>query len=72
MYNLRKFREAKAILPHLEIILRILYLTEKSLSTYRCYIPVMRILNVIDEQSRVLEAYRKVYKKEKDTKGKIE
>lgn len=71
MYNLKKFREAKAILPHLEIILRILYLTDKSLSSYKCYIPVARILQTINEQGKLLEAYRNVYKKEKETKGKM-
>lgn len=70
MYDLKKYGEAKAILPHLDAILKVLDLTERSLSFYKGYIPVSKILDVVSNQKRILKSYAEMYRKVKATKGK--
>ncbi len=71
MYDLKKYREARALLPHLDTILKILALTEKALSYYICYIQVAKILFVIKQEKEILETYKNLLKKNQETKGKI-
>lgn len=70
-HNLRKYKESKAVLPHLELILRIFNLTETSLKYFSAYIPVAKVLIVLREQKLVIEAYKAAHKSVKDNKGKI-
>lgn len=68
-HDLQKYKEAKALLPHLETIIKVLNLTIKSLSYYQHFIPVYRILSVINNQKYILELERDRYKYIKSTKG---
>ncbi len=71
MYDLKKYREARALLPHIDTILKILTLTEKALSYYICYIQVAKILSVIKQEKVILENYKGLLKKNQETRGKI-
>lgn len=70
IHDIEEYKKAKTILPHLEQILRVLDLTEQSLSYFKSYIPISSILVNIKEQRIVLEAYRKKFKDIKTAKGK--
>jgi len=69
IHDLKRYKEALAIYPHLEKILKILSFTEKSLSYFGTYIPVAKILMVIKSERYVLESYKKTYEDIKNTKG---
>ena len=70
VHNLKRYKESKTILPHLEQILRVLELTEQSLTYFKSYIPVAKLLLNIKEQKKILEGYRNKYKEIKKTKGR--
>lgn len=69
-YNLKSYKDAKLMLPHIETILKIFNLTEKSLDYYRTYVPAAKVLQIVREQKKEMEFYHKVYKNAKDNKGK--
>lgn len=70
VYDLKKLKDAKALLPHIEKILLIFDLTEKSLSYYRAYIPAAKVIRIVSEQKKELQLHRDFYKKVKESKGK--
>lgn len=72
MHDLKKYREAKTILPHIEAILKVINLSIKSLSHFKSYLPVMRILVVMEEQKTLLEINQKKYAEIIKNKGNTE
>lgn len=70
-HSLRELREAKTIGPHLEAILKVIMLSEKSLSHFKSYLPVVKILNVLAEQKTLLELHKKKYDAILKSKGQI-
>lgn len=70
VHSLKNFKDAKTLLPHIEKILYIFDLTEKSLGYYKSYIPAAKVLRVIIEQKKELQLHRDFYKKVKESKGK--
>lgn len=69
IHDLKKYKNAKGTLPHLEAILKVLDLTERSLKIFSFYIPVAKILLVIKEERLVIESYRHINSSIKNNKG---
>lgn len=69
-FNLKAYKEAIVICIHLEAILKVVNLSINGLKHFRPYIPVSKILKVLEEQKIVLEVQYKKYEKIKKTKGK--
>jgi hypothetical protein len=70
IYNIKKYKESLLLLPDIEIMLKILNLTEKTLSYYTHYLPAFRVLTVVKEQKIILNAYYKELSEIKKSKGK--
>lgn len=70
LHNLKNYKEAKAILPHIDAIIKVLNLTEKGLSHFNSFIPVARILKVIREEKSILESYKQEFEIVRKSKGK--
>lgn len=60
--DLQKYKEAKAVVPHLEAVLKIFTLAIKALSYYRAYICVARVLIVLEDEKMVLESHLYKYR----------
>lgn len=56
--NKKKF---KKIVEDIDSILRVISLTQKSLSFYKQYIPVQEMISILATNSTLLELYRKSY-----------
>jgi hypothetical protein len=69
IYDFKTFKEAKALLPQLNLVLYILKLTETSLKPFGYLTPVAKILIVIKEQKYILEMSRMHYNKIKELKA---
>lgn len=70
VHNLKKFKEAKSLLPDLKNILKVLSLTEKALEYYNSYSAVQNVIKCIKYEKQELEIYRKIYEKTEKTKGR--
>lgn len=60
--DLKKYKEAKAVIPHLEAILKVFTLTIAALTRFKAYIPVAKVLVVVEDQRLILESHLKKYK----------
>lgn len=69
IHNFKKYKESKIVLPHLEGILQVLNLTERSLTLFSYYLPVAKILIVLREQKSIIESYKQEYEIVKKNKG---
>jgi hypothetical protein len=69
-HNFKAYKDAKQLLPHMEKILKIFDLSERSLSFYSVYVPAAKVLKIIKEQKSELQFHYDYYKKVKETKGK--
>jgi hypothetical protein len=69
IHNLNKYKESLVVLTHIDAILRVFNLAERSLSLFKVYIPVAKVLHVIKEQKALLELHKKEYERIKSTKG---
>lgn len=69
-YDFKLYKEAKSVSPHLKTIIEILNLTYRGLSIYKHFIPVTKVLHVINEQKSILEAHKSKYEKIIKEKGK--
>lgn len=69
IHNFKKYKESKVVLPHLDAILKVLSLTEQSLTYFQVYIPVARLLVVLKHEKAILEDYKKEYETINETKG---
>ena len=70
-HDLKKYKESLMHLDHLQVILHILALSIRGLAIYKDYIPVMKILLVMEDQKQILEAHYKKFKRTKETKGEV-
>ena len=70
-HDLKKYKLSKVLTEHLEAILLVVNLSIKGLSHFRIYVPVNKILVVLEEQKKVLELHYGHQKKIKETKGKL-
>lgn len=70
IYDFRKYKESKILLPHIDAILKVFELTEKALARFTGYIPVQRVINVMREQHKILMDYKVEYEAIKKRKGK--
>jgi hypothetical protein len=70
-FSLRAYREAKTILPHLDAIITIFELSLKGLVIFKSYVPVYRVMVVIDEQKKLLESHRARLRKVLESKGRL-
>lgn len=61
--DLKKYKEAKAVTPHLEAILKVFVLTIAALTRFKAYIPVAKVLVVIEDQKLILESHLSKYRK---------
>lgn len=61
--NLKQYKEAKAVIPHLEAILKVFDLTIKALKIFKAYIGVAKVLLVIEDQKLILESHLAKYRK---------
>lgn len=61
--NLKKQKEAKAVIPHLEAILKVFVLTIAALKIFKAYIPVAKVLAVIEDQKLILDSHLTKYRK---------
>ena len=68
--NQKAQREAKVLLPHLNSILHVVNLNIKGLTLYKSYIPVAKILQVLNEQKTILEIHQKRFVEIVNNKGK--
>ena len=69
VHNLKKYKDAKAILPHIDNILKVLNLSEKALTHYSHFVSVARILKVIKYEKLELENYKIIYESVRKKKG---
>lgn len=72
VHSLKKIKESRMMLPHVNDMLKVLSLTEKALSHFKHYMPAMRVLQTIRNEKILLEGYKNQFEKVKATKGKIE
>lgn len=70
IHNFKGYKDAKNLLPHMEKILHIFDLAQRSLNYYSAYVPAAKVLQVVKEQKRELEQHYIFYKKIKEEKGK--
>lgn len=70
-FDLKAYREAKTIGPHIDGILKVIYLNVRALSHFQSYLPVIKILKVMDEQKTLLELHKKHYDEILKTKGQF-
>lgn len=70
VFNLKDYKEAKTVLPHINAVLKIINLSMMGLKMFKTYIPVAVILSTMNEQKVILEIYQQRYKKILDKKGK--
>lgn len=71
VHNLKAYKEAVAHLPHLDNMLLIINLSIRGLIPFRSYVPIAKILLVMEDQKQILESFQKKYKKIKDNKGNV-
>lgn len=69
IHNLKKYKESLVYITHLEAILLIIGLSIKGLLHYKAYVPVAKILLVMEDQKRVLESHLQKHRKIRDSKG---
>lgn len=69
-HDLKAYREAKTILPHLNAILKVIDLSIRSLAHFKSYLPVMRILVAMEKEKTLLELNQKKYEAILKSKGK--
>ena len=70
-HDLLSYKESKITCEHLEKVLLVLKLATKSLYIFRAYIPVAKILLVMEDQRKILEENYVKFKKIKEEKGKV-
>lgn len=61
LINLKDYKrnkQAKVMLPQIDIILTIFNLSIKGLEHFRAYIPVAKVLAVIKEQKAIMEMHK--------------
>lgn len=69
-HDFKRYKEAKALLPHINKILTILDTIEQLLTHFNHFSPVCRILEVIKEERETLEMYQEIYNSTTKNKGK--
>jgi hypothetical protein len=57
-------------LPQIKAILKVMDLSIKGLSYYKAYIPVAKVLVVMQEQKSLLEAHQNKYQRVLESKGR--
>jgi coproporphyrinogen III oxidase-like Fe-S oxidoreductase len=70
-HNLQSYREAKMIGPHISAILKVINLSIRSLQHFKSYLPVIKIIKVMEEQKTLLELHKKKYDEVLDRKGQF-
>lgn len=68
-YCITSYKTSKLFTLHLEAILKVLTLTETALAPFNIYLPVMRILNTITTEKRLLKIHYEKQKKICEEKG---
>lgn len=71
-HSLKEYREARTIGPHITAILQVFSLTVRSLAHFKSYLPVMKVIKVIEDQQTLLEIHKKKYDEVLKSKGKVE
>lgn len=66
----KKYKKAKLCVEHLQAILKVIDLSIRGLSNFEVYVSVHRILNVMRDEKRFLEAHLKEQKSILESKGK--
>lgn len=70
-HSLKSYKESLIVSEHLGAIIKVLNLTLKGLERFKVYIPVKKILLVIQDQKSVLESHYEKFQKIKSEKGRI-
>lgn len=70
-YNLKDYKQSKIAVEHIEAILLAIGLSIRALQLFKIYLPVAKILDVMQVQQGVLESALKKIKEVKRSKGKV-
>lgn len=70
-YDFKAYKEAKVFCKHLEMILKVIDLSIRGLSCYRIYVPVKKILLVLEDQQSILKSHYDKQLLIRKNKGKL-
>lgn len=70
-FDLKNYKQAKVIVPHLKSIINLINLAIKGLEYYKAFVSVNRILQVMYEEKRTLENAERKYSKIVQNRGKV-
>lgn len=71
VHNLNQLKKARLYAEHVEAIIKVIDLSLKGLKHFEPYTSVARIMQVLNEERKVLQDHLDKCKKIKETKGKI-
>lgn len=70
LYNINEYKKSKVMVKELEKVLKVINAAESSLINYRKYLPVQKILSVINEYKPFIEISLEQRKIMVETKGR--
>ena len=72
VHKLGDYKISKTVVRDLEAILTVINLTIRGLQLFKHYIPVAKVLNVLENEKGILNAHLQKYTKINQEKGKVE